>query len=142
MKRAVVYLRKGQFFARTVSLTEHELWVETGPCTKLLETVEPDVLGGSVLDHLRASGTIPHPKDWKLVQAPLLTAAGVKSWNTFGMIARAAGVKLTDEGIILEPRKNNKPGFQRIADAIMRLEGKPDARALGEAVKAAIAAST
>ncbi|MGO4569998.1 hypothetical protein AB4Z52_34445 [Rhizobium sp. 2YAF20] len=74
-----------------------------------------DQLGNNVVAALNQSKIgIPHPaqSEWKALQAPMLTAAGVKSWAKFAKKTMAVGIEYEGDSVSLIPSSNyeNKGG--------------------------------
>lgn len=141
MKRASVYERKDCFFIYTSSRTEYGVWMIDGTCTKLPVEVTASRLGEVVLAALKQSRNVPHPTSWKGITAPVLQAAGVKTWNTFARYAKLAAVELDTE-LILTPTRNGgvKAGFTDLSeDRALHLPPSASAAEIGEAVMRALA---
>ncbi len=62
---------------------------------------------------------VPHPSqtEWKAVQAPMLEAVGVKSWNTLAKGAKSVGLEREDTLVKMEPAANyEKQGGTSLPD--------------------------
>lgn len=143
MKCAVVYERQGRVFIRTSSRTTAGAWVETGPCTMLNAGAGAKAIGEAVIDHLEMSVAVTlHPTDFKALAAPLLEAAGVKRWSTFGKSARCVLIERRTDTLVVEPTVNRRPGFVVLEGGIVSLDAGAAPAAIGAAVLAAIDASS
>jgi len=106
MKNAVIYERKNIFFIRASSQTTAGVWVDDGGCYTISIDSEYEEIGKYVRIALNNSlSNISHPTDWKGISEPLLRAAKVKSWSTFGKTAKCVHVEL-DKDIRIIPMKN------------------------------------
>src|SRR5580658_8509090 len=98
MKRmAKLYERRGKLFVRTSSMTTIGVWLEVGDCTSLEGSTSPEDIAEAVRLRLAASGgRVPHPVSWggdDDPSRPLLRAAGVGSWTTFGKLAKCVKIE-------------------------------------------------
>jgi hypothetical protein len=114
MKRAVALLRKGQVLVQGYSKTTAGMWVGMGPVYVVQEDRAAE-LGASVRDALSGSTEgVPHPSpaEWKKIQAPMLGAAGVKSWTTLAKGAKSVGLECDGVTVKMVPSSNyeNKGG--------------------------------
>ncbi|MBB2980294.1 hypothetical protein [Paraburkholderia tropica] len=114
MKAAYAILRNGKIFLQSYSKATTGLWIATGPvhvvggdCEAELSERIRGVLAGSEVD-------VPHPSqsEWKLIQAPMLQAVGVKSWATLGKGAKSVGLECESELVRMVPTSDywNKGG--------------------------------
>jgi len=106
MKNGSAYLRKGKIFIQAFSLSSVGVWIAHGIVFTNESCDNPANIGANVLAALEGSvENIPHPlqSEWKSVQAPLLDAAGVKSWATFAKSSDAVGFELLDGKINFKP---------------------------------------
>lgn len=95
MKRAVALRRKGKILIQGYSKTTTGMWVGMGPVCVGQED-RPDALGQSIRDALSGSSEgVQHPNqaEWKKIQAPMLEAAGVKTWATLAKGAQSVGLE-------------------------------------------------
>jgi hypothetical protein len=145
MKEAVLYERRGKFFVRTSSSATTGIWMEMGDCTTLDGSASSEEIGEAVLSHLAAStGGLPHPLSFSRndeISGPLLRAAGVGSWGTFGKLAKSVRIEAEGDRLKICPTKNNRPGFTVIEEGIVQLPIETDSRVLGEHVRHALALS-
>ena len=140
MKRATIYERKGMFYIRASSLTTGDVWAEDGVCHAVAIDSEYEEIG----EHLYAAldyscYNIPHPTDWRAVSIPLFEAAKVKSWSSFGKMAKCISVNM-DKQIQLIPTANmssRKQGFIHMNDNIITVPIPVDYAELGKKVKEA-----
>jgi hypothetical protein len=146
MKCAVVYERKEVFYISTSSQTTTGLWIDEEPCIAIKTDSSYEELGKAVrkaLDSSRAN--VPHPKqtEWGNVTAPLLKAAGVKSWSTFGKTAKCSHIEM-DKQLVFIPTKNfggRSGGFRVIEGKSFELATDAKPEQIGESVKKAMSFS-
>ncbi len=108
MKRAVALLRKGKVLIDWYSKTTAGVWVGSGPVF-VVEDTDFQLLTERVRDALNASTEgIKHPSqdEWKAIQAPMLQAAGVKSWKTLAKGAKAVGLECEGTLVKMVPSIN------------------------------------
>src|SRR6187397_1271984 len=96
MKRAEVYLRSSRCFLAASSETVAGAWVLSPPYRVMEASCTDSELGVALLSALSSSQTgIAHPDPRRdSVVAPLLKAAGVKSWKSFAATATCINVEL------------------------------------------------
>lgn len=143
MKRASVYLRKKQCLVHASSKTTDGVWIIWEPCLAVQAADADRDLGDAIQTALDASQTgVPHPRNWKELQKPLLALAGVRSWSTFSK--GAACVEVEEEGgrIALIPTRNlgTDEGFQALPSRQISLE-RGEVEQLGASVKRLLSAS-
>ena len=93
LKQACAYLRKDKVILGPVSVTTAGVGVAVEPFL-CIEVENIGKLGKGVLATLEKSQHgVPHPKQdqWKALLAPMLKAAGVKSWSSFAKSASVTG---------------------------------------------------
>ena len=119
MKRAVALLRKGKVFIDWYSKTTAGVWVGSGPVFVVVET-DFQMLTTRIREALNASteGTRhPSQDEWKAIQAPMLNAAGVKSWKTLAKGSKAVGLECEGTLVKMVPsasyEQNGGNPFQR-----------------------------
>ncbi|WP_155626923.1 hypothetical protein [Burkholderia diffusa] len=143
MKRAYSILRKDKIYIQSYSQTTTGLWIATGP-VYIADAAHPDELGEHIRDVLNGSMVgVPHPAqdEWRAVQAPMLNAAGVKSWKTLAKGAKSIGIEYDGALVLMEPSANyeNQGGTSLPEKAI---ECEFDSPELGHALLRAFAACT
>jgi hypothetical protein len=102
MKSAYAVLRKGKILALSYSKATTGLWIATGP-VYVAEDGNLDDLNRKIRDALNGSFEgVKHPSqaEWKSIQAPMLEAAGVKSWATLAKGAKS--VDLESDGVTVK----------------------------------------
>ena len=129
MRRAEVYKRNNQFLIHASSRTTDGVWILSEPCLAVAVEGHDAELQRGVRAALGGSREgVPHPVDWRGVGIPLLTLAGVKTWNAFSK--QAANIGVTEEGsvIVLTPTRNLGPkgGFQPDPSKRITLDNEPD----------------
>ena len=106
MKIAMVYERNNLFYIRASSQTIAGVWIDDGDCHVISIDSDFEEIGKYVRFALNNSNSnIPHPLDWKAINAPLLKAAKVKSWITFGKTAKCI-IVILEKDIKICPTKN------------------------------------
>jgi len=143
MKKAVIYSRKGRLFFRTCSQTTAGVWIDEGVCLSLPSDAVNEDIGQALLKALEASRTnILHPASWNHLNDELLSAAGVKSWSTFGKSAKCLNVEQSQVLRVI-PTKNfgSQGGFQSQDELAQVFQIPADAFSLGEGVAMALSQS-
>ncbi|HDR8965221.1 hypothetical protein [Burkholderia vietnamiensis] len=135
MKSAYALLRKGKIYVRSYSQTTTGLWIGWGQVYVVDENNSLE-LAERVRDALNnSSHGVKHPSqtEWKAVQAPMLEAAGVKSWKTLAKGAKAIGLESDGSIVKIEPSSDyeNSGGTGMPAQAIECEIGSSE---LGEAL--------
>ena len=105
MKRAIALLRKGKVLIQGYSKTTTGIWVGMGPVYVAQED-RLDELGAGVRDALSGSMEgVQHPSqtEWKKIQAPMLEAAGVKTWATLAKNAQSVGLEYDGIAVKIVP---------------------------------------
>lgn len=108
MKRASALLRKGKILIQGYSQTTAGIWVGMGP-VYIIDETQADELGVKVLEALNQSTEgVRHPvqTEWKAIQAPMLEAAGVKTWATLAKGAKAVGLEYEEGQVTMVPSTN------------------------------------
>ena len=106
MKSAIIHERKNIFYIRASSRTTAGIWVDDGDCYVISIDSEYEEIGKYVRIALNNSHSgISHPTDWKAVNDPLLKAANMKSWSTFGKTAKCVIIEM-EKDIRINPTKN------------------------------------
>jgi hypothetical protein len=138
-----VSLRSGKYFVATIHGCDgSEPCVSAGPVETLpLDTPHED-LGNAILQGLKRtthSYRYPSTKEqWAQVTAPLLSAAGCKSWNAFAKLASDLRVNQTAEQFHVLPCVREKTSFAPVLERELRLNA-PTAKELGETVATELA---
>lgn len=142
MKSIVIFQRRGFFLVCPYVHTVHRVAIADGPCIKLaVESTSAAQLGTAALQTLeRAGAIVPHPEDWSVrPPSPVLDAAGVKSWSTFGRRAHSVELDLLENEMILTPtRKQGAMNFIPLVDEKLHLAPAPTAAELGEGIQQAL----
>lgn len=108
MKRASALLRKGKILIQSYSQTTTGIWVGMGP-VYVIDENQTDEIGVKVLEALSQSVEgVRHPAqtEWKSIQAPMLEAAGVKTWATLAKGAKAVGLEYEEGRVTMVPTSN------------------------------------
>jgi len=138
MKSAVIYERNNIFFIRASSETTAGVWIDDGECYVINSDSEYEEIGKYVRIALDNShSNIPHPTNWKSVSEPLLNAAKVKSWSTFGKTAKCVNVDM-EKDIQVNSTKNKsstKQGFVGEGSTIVTIPTNSSNVELGKTVK-------
>jgi hypothetical protein len=143
MKRAVALLRKGNVFIDWYSKTTAGVWVGSGPVFVVVET-DFQMLTARIREALNASTEgIRHPSqdEWNAIQAPMLNAAGVKSWKTLAKGSRAVGLECEGTLVkIVSSRSYEHKGGEPLPEKTIECDlNSPD---LGSALMKAFDASS
>lgn len=114
MKSAYALMRKGKIFIQSYSKATTGLWIASG-AVYVAEEGRLDDLDVKIRSALNGSAEgVPHPSaaEWKGIQAPMLEAAGVKSWTTLAKGAKSVGLECDDATVRMVPSSNyeNKGG--------------------------------
>jgi hypothetical protein len=105
MKSAYALLRKGKILIQTYSKATTGLWIASGPIY-VADKERLDDLGGKIRDALTGSTEgVQHPSqaEWKKIQAPMLEAAGVKTWATLAKSAQSVGIEYDGTTVKIVP---------------------------------------
>jgi hypothetical protein len=141
MQCVSVYERRGQFVIVPEVRTTSGIWTASSPVLTCPTTVEAEGLGAAVRKALAGSTEgAPHPREWKSVQAPLLDAAGVRSWATFVRGTESCSVAVNEDGMTVLPMKNggSEGGFIPLESQAVRLPSNAADGEIGAGVRAAI----
>jgi hypothetical protein len=144
MSVAVVYERGGTLYLRSCSETTQGVRIEDGPCATIAGSAPEDEVARAVLAALAGSrSNVPHPdrNSWSHVTAPLLKAAGVKTFAAFAKSARTLSVNQQLDRITLTPTRNEgkKAGFVFIPDKALTVDSTVSEGELGGAVREGLA---
>ena len=139
MKAATIYGRGGKIYVHSLSKTSAGVWVINAP---VLAVDGGDVreIGQSLRECLAASSDgVPHPKSFTNLSDPMLSLAGVKSYNTFAKSAKCVEVELNGETATLIPTRNEgvEGGFVPLPEKAQVAGNEGDS--LGSAAIAALA---
>jgi hypothetical protein len=143
-QKAKLYERRGKLFVRTSSMTTTGIWLEVGDCTSLEGSASTEEIADAVRLRLAASGgRVRHPRSFggDDPAGPLLRAAAVGSWSTFGKLAKCVKIEEEEGRLRISPTINNRPGFTVIEDGVIQVPVDTDSRVLGEHLRQALAAS-
>ncbi|WP_316668956.1 hypothetical protein [Ralstonia psammae] len=135
MKTAYALLRKGKYFVQSYSRTTTGIWIASGP-VHVVEEGSADELGIKLRDALNGSlEGISHPSQagWKAVQAPMLAAAGVKTWTTLAKGSKSVGIELVGDVVKFIPSSDyaNRGGKSHPEQAV---ESRFDSNNLGQSL--------
>jgi hypothetical protein len=135
-----VALRRGQYFVVTIHGCDgSEPCVSAGPVEALSRDASHAEIGSAIFRGLeRTTHNFPYPankEQWARVTAPLLSAAGCKSWGTFAKLASELRVNQTESQFRVQPCVRQKTSFAPVADREHRLEA-PSADELGRVIAA------
>lgn len=141
MKCAAAHLRRGKILIQAFSQTTAGVWIGYGPVYVASGDDEPCAIGVKILAALDNSLVgVRHPlqNEWKGIQAPILEAAGVKSWATFEKGSIGVGVDDHGDFIVITPTASDVDGGKALPDKVIR--SKKDNQQLGAALLQAFAA--
>jgi hypothetical protein len=109
VKKAAAFQRAGKIFMHPYSETTQGFWIFSEPVA--VAQAADNRLGAELLAILSKSETrIPHPASWKGLTAPLLKAAGARSFDEFARLARSVDAYLEGGLVTLTPTTNGGPG--------------------------------
>jgi hypothetical protein len=141
LRRATVLIRPNDFIVQPTLCTTMGLYVSGEPITVITRAAPPSRVGEAVRGALEVSmAVIPHPTDWRAFSAPLLTAAGVRSWNAIQRSARHCRVEATGAVIRIIPSRNGgtageDKGYHPLVDQAIVLPADCTDEQLGIAVE-------
>ena len=135
-----VNLRLGKYFVGTIHGCEGgDPCIAAGPVAVLPLAASHEELGAAIVQGLRrTTHNYPYPtnkEQWSQVTAPLLSAAGCKSWAAFAKVASDLRVDQTHEQVSVRPCIREKTSFAPVAGREIHLTS-PTAQELGAAVAA------
>jgi hypothetical protein len=138
-----VSLRAGKYFIVTIHGADgSEPCISAGPVEALSADAPHEGLGNAILLGLkRTTHNYPYPstkEQWAQVTAPLLSAAGCKSWSAFAKLASDLRVNQTAEQFDVLPCVRQKSSFAPVLERERRLNA-PTAKELGEVVATELA---
>ena len=128
MSSASLYRRDGSFFVVTLHGSGGgDPCIEAGPVEVLPVDTGPGELGEAIIRGLgRTTHNHPYPanqQEWKQVTAPLLSAAGCKTWPSFAKKASNLRVNQMDGKLqVLPSRRDAKGSFYPVAERERQLE--------------------
>ena len=144
MLSASVSLRGGRYYLVTIHGSDgSDPCLAAGPVDALVANATPTMLGAAIRRALqRTTHDRAYPanaSDWKAITAPLLTAAGCKSWAAFAKGASDLRVDQIGTRLqVLPSLRDEKGAFASLADRQRQLEAPSDAE-LGAVVAAELA---
>ena len=138
MRSVDVSLRSGTYFVVTIHGSKgSEPCIAAGPVETLALDAPHQDLGDAIFRGLKATRhDYPYPanqQEWSQVIAPLLSAAGCKSWGTYAKRASSLRVDQTAEQIRVLPCIREKTSFAPVAGRELELKA-PSAPELGEII--------
>ncbi len=138
-----VSLRSGKYFVVTIHGCDgSEPCISAGPVEALPLGTSHDELGSAILRGLqRTTHNFPYPankEQWAQVTAPLLSAAGCKSWSAFAKLASDLRVDQSGEQFHILPCVRQKTSFAPVPDRELQLE-RPSTEELGRIVATELA---
>lgn len=104
-KLATIYLRKSKLLIASSSKTISGFWVAEGPVQVVDEGDAFAIAAALRIAFERSRSRVPVPNSFSEPIAPLLEAAGVKSWRSFVKDAKSIGASLFDGTITLTPKQ-------------------------------------
>lgn len=140
---ANVYLQRGNFLLLPLSRLIDGGWVNDEPVHSYPLEVSDHELGIAITEAISQSrGGVPTPTNWKAVLAPLLAAAGVRSWSAFQRSAQACLVECLNEKITIVPTTNGgaTTGYSFLRDDALTVLTRCPPEELGSAIRRTMAA--
>jgi hypothetical protein len=143
MRSVSVSLRSGKYFVVTIHGCDGgEPCISAGPVEALPSNASHEDLGNAIVRGLqRTTHNFPYPankEQWAQVTAPLLSAAGCKSWGAFAKLASDLRVDQREERVHVLPCIRQKTSFAPVPDRELHLEA-PSAHELGRLVATELA---
>ena len=127
MRRASALLKNGKILIQGYSETTSGVWIARGP-VYVASVEQLDRLGQNIFDALHQSSQgVPHPgpTEWKAIQAPMLEAAGAKTWAALAKSSKAVGLECQDEVVTITPSSNyENDGGEELSDRAIRFNLK------------------
>lgn len=141
MKAATIYERVGKIYVHSSSKTIAGIWVINAPAL-MVEAGDARELGRSLQECLAASNEgVPQPRSFANLFDPVLSLAGVKSFNTFVKSAKCVEVELDGETATLIPTRNEggEDGFAPLPGKAQVVAGGDDGMGLAAIAALALA---
>jgi len=138
-----VKLRAAKYFIVTIHGCDGSApCISAGPVAVLPLTTSHEELGTAIVHALqRTTHNYPYPanqEQWSQVTAPLLSAAGCKSWGAFAKLASDLRVDQTAEQVCVLPCSREKTSFIPVAGREIHLTS-PSVQELGATVASELA---
>lgn len=138
-----VALRTGKYFVVTTHGCDgSDPCIAAGPVAVLPLAASHEELGTAIVQGLqRTTHNYPFPatkEQWSQVTAPLLSAAGCKSWGAFAKVASDLRVDQTHEQVRVLPCVREKTSFAPVSGREIQLTA-PSVQELGAVVAAELA---
>ena len=133
MKRASALLKNGKVLLQGYSQTTSGVSIAHGP-VYVAGIGQTSEIGRNIFQALNQSTHgLPHPgqTEWKAVQAPMLKAAGAKTWAGLAKGSKAVGLTCEGEPVIMMPSS----GYENKGGAILSertLKSEISAENIGE----------
>jgi hypothetical protein len=144
-KLAQVYERNGSWFFGPQSKATTGLWIGTPPLIQLSRQDSQRRKGQAAIDALSASKEgVPLPDDPESNVVPMLTEAGVSSWNEFMKRAKCVGLELENDLLTIMPYKKlrrPKGALEGIPEKGFAISAAASRDEIGAALEAAMALS-
>ena len=140
MKNAMIYERKNIFYIRASSQTTTGVWIDDGDCYAISTDSDLNEIGKYVRIALNNSKSdVPHPTKWKDINDALLSTAKVKSWSSFGKIAKCVTITIEKDIKIFSTvnKSNCNQGFVVDESTIILSQMDIGDMELGENIKKA-----
>ena len=137
MKRAAIFLRRGELFFDSESQTHDTFWVGTGDVfTSDVDNV--DLIASSLRSALEGSRIgVKTPPPSADLSGPLLAAAKVKTWSAFTRGAKCVSAALANGIVTLTPQRRIQTGYTDIVEKERSV--RVNSETLGQAVLDAMA---
>lgn len=122
MKCASARLWKGDVFIQAFAQTTTGLWISNGPVYVAKKDDLPAKIGVKILAAFENSVVgLAHPaqEKWKAIQAPMLEAAGVKTWAALEKGAKSVGLEDRGELVSFMPTVKDIDGPRDLPDHLV-----------------------
>jgi hypothetical protein len=138
MLSAAVYLRSGTYFIVTIHGCDGGApCISAGPVDVRPLASSHEEIGNAIVSGLkRSTHDFPYPankEQWAQVTAPLLSAAGCRSWGAFARLASCLRVNQAAQQLQVLPSRRQKDSFVPIVERELKIE-MPSAQELGRLV--------
>lgn len=141
MRTAEIYAKRGRLYVGSCARTTTGLWIGHGPVAVVEASAPPVEIAAIVENAVQNSVSgVPHPASPKDVSAPLLTAAGARTFGAFARGAKLVRISADESGVVVIPTRNggSTEGFVDLPERRRYLPGLRPLVTLGAEVSAAL----
>jgi hypothetical protein len=141
MRTAEIYEKSGRLYVGSCARTTTGLWIGHGSVA-VAEANAPEAEIAAIVENAVQNSVsgVPHPVSPKEVSAPLLTAAGARTFGAFARGAKLVRVSEDETGVVVIPTRNggSTEGFVDLPERRRQLPGLRPLATLGAEVSAAL----